>query len=195
MNSIRYSTFCLLSCVFVLGCSKSSQPPSSADTTETECGVERWHVKTLLDPDTSSISWTPVTSSIAEQNAFAEVTVSEFEARQDFEKVVVSIPCIISAYKKEADGDIHLVLLDAENDSMIGEIPSVDCHEVAGSPYASEFQSAFQWVTDNLGKASTSFNYPNASVTITGVQFQDYPHGQVGHAKNYREIHPVTKIE
>jgi len=78
---------------------------------------------------------------------------------------------------------------------MIGEIPSVYCNEVAGSPHASEFQSASQWITDNLGKPSPDFKYSNASVTITGVQFQDFEHEEVGHAKNYREIHPVLKIE
>jgi hypothetical protein len=178
-----------------MGCAKSSQPSPSADTTETECGVERWNVKTLTDPDTSSIVWTPVASTIAEQNGFAEISVDVNTPRQDFEKKVVTIQCNIVAYKKEDDSDIHLVLLDAQNDSMIGEIPSIYCNEVAGSPYASEFQTASQWITDNLGKPSTDFKYSNAQVTITGVQFQDFEHEEVGHAKNYREIHPVLKIQ
>jgi len=191
---MKLPIFFILLCIIVAGCSKSSAPTTS-NAPQTECGVERWSVKTLSDTGTASISWTPIASTIAQQNTFPEVSVSEEETRLSFEKIVVSIQCTISAYKKEDDSDIHLVLLDAQNDSMIGEIPSVDCQEVAGSPYASDFQAASQWVTDNLGKPSTSFKSAKASVTITGVQFQDFEHEEVGHAKNYREIHPVIKIQ
>src|ERR1700733_657713 len=191
---MKYSLLILITSLIAIGCSKSSQPSSSADSTETECGVERWSIKTLTDPDTTLIVWTPVASTVAQQNGYSEISVDVNTPRQAFEKIVVSIPCTITAYRKEEDGDIHLVLLDALNDSMIGEIPSVDCHEVAASPYAAEFLAASQWITENLGKPSTDFKYSNASVTITGVQFQDFEHEEVGHAKNYREVHPVIKI-
>ena len=192
---MKSSPFLVFLSLIAIGCSKSSAPSSSTDFTGVECGVERWNVKTLLDSDASSISWTPVASTVAQQNGYTEVSVGENTPRLDFEKQVVSIQCTIMAYKKEGDSDIHLVLLDAQNDSMIGEIPSIYCSEVGASPYASEFSAASHWVTNNLGKPSTSFKYSNISVTITGVQFQDFEHEEVGHAKNYREIHPVIKIE
>ena len=41
----------------------------------------------------------------------------------------------------------------------------------------------------------SSFKHVNLPATVTGVPFQDFPHGQIGHAPNYVEIHPVLKIE
>ncbi len=184
---------CLLIAVFLIGCSKSSNTPSASS--EPECGIERWHVKILTDPAVASIHWIPVTTNIAEQNSFPEITVSEDTTRMAFEDTVVTVKCTITAFVREDDKDIHLILVDDANDSMIAEIPSTECAEVAASAYASEFDAAAQWVTNNLGAPSTNFKNVNVPVTITGVLFQDFNHGQDGHAKNYREIHPVTKIE
>jgi hypothetical protein len=170
-------------------CSKPTESP------QPECGIERWHVKNLLDPEAMAIRWSPLSSSIAQQDSFARITINENTPRLDFEKQATSIECTIVQFVKEDDGDIHLVLQDAALDSMIAEIPSTDCAEVAGSPHASDFKAAYEWVREHLGNPSTSFKTANANVTITGVLFQDFDHGQKGHAKNYREIHPVTKIE
>ena len=183
---------CLLIAGLIAGCSKSSGPSSSS---EPECGVERWHVKILTDPAVSQINGTPVTTTLAAQNAFPELSVSEDTTRMTFEEQAVTIACTIVAFKKEDDKDIHLILVDNAHDSMIAEIPSTDCAEVAASAYAADFDAASQWVTTNLGTPSTSFKNVSKAVTITGVLFQDFDHGQDGHAKNYREIHPVTKIE
>ena len=185
--------WCLLIAGLIAGCSKSGTSPNS--TSEPECGVERWHVKILTDPDTSSINWTPVTTTLAVQNSYPKLTVSEDTTRMAFEDSVVTVKCTIVAFKREDDKDIHLIIVDDAKDSMIAEIPSTECAEVAASAYASDFDAASQWVTTNLGIPSTSFKNVNKTATVTGVLFQDFNHGQDGHAKNYREIHPVTKIE
>ena len=177
--------------LFMAGCSNT--PPSS--TSEPECGIERWHVKILTDPAVSTINWTPIPTTIAEQNSFQKITTSVDTARMAFEEQAVSLPATIVAFKKEDDHDIHLVLVDQAQDSMIGEIPGTSCAEVAASPYAGQFDAAAQWVTDHLGTPDTYFKHVKVNVTITGVLFQDFAHGQTGHAKNYREIHPVMKIQ
>ena len=112
-----------------------------------------------------------------------------------FEEQAVTVQCTITAFVREDDKDIHLILVDNSGDSMIAEIPSTECMEVAASAYASEFNTASVWVTNNLGTPGSDFKNVNKAATITGVLFQDFDHGQDGHAKNYREIHPVTKIE
>jgi hypothetical protein len=180
--------------LFALACSKSDNAPSESTTTK-ECGVERWHVKNLLDADAAAIDWNPVVSSIAEQDAFDSLHVGEFAARLDFEKLVVSIPCTIVAYKREDDSDIHIIMQDAALDSMIGEIPSTSCAEIGASRHAAEFSAVQSWVFAHLGRPSTSFKTASFPATVTGVLFQDFAHGQKGHARNYRELHPVTKIE
>jgi hypothetical protein len=184
-------------CLFVIGCSKSSNSPSESapvDSTKA-CGVERWQIKNVFDAGAASIDWTAPASSIAAQDSFAQIPVDVFTPRLDFEKQTVSIPCTIVAFKQEDDSDIHIIMQDPLMDSMIGEIPSTSCAEVAASHHAADFGAASRWVTDHLGKPSGSFQHVNIHVTVTGVLFQDFAHGQKGHARNYREIHPVTKIE
>ena len=188
----RYAPLLLV--LIVAGCSKSNNSSPNSPS-EPECGIERWHVKVLTDAAASSINWVPAATTIAEQNAFPHVNVSEDTTRMSFEDTVVSMACIIVAFKREDDKDIHLILVDAAQDSMIGEIPSTSCAEVAASPHASDFEAAAAWVSTNIGTPSAEFKHVSKSVTITGVLFQDFGHGQDGHAKNYREIHPVTKIQ
>lgn len=181
--------------LFLSGCSGSSNNPSTS-TEEPPCGIERWNVKILADAATSKINWNAVPTTIAEQNSFPEIKVSEDTTRMAFEEQAVSMPCTIAAFKLEDDHDIHLVLVDNAGDSMVGEIPGTSCPEVAASPYASEFNSAAKWVSDHLGTASPDeFKHVNVNVTVTGVLFQDFVHDVTGHAKNYREIHPVTNIQ
>jgi hypothetical protein len=184
---------CLLVVVIMGGCSKSSNAPSASS--EPECGIERWHVKILTDSAVTFINWTPVTTTIAAQNAFPIIAVSEDTPRMAFEEQAVTVQCTITAFVREDDKDIHLIIVDNSGDSMIAEIPSTECAEVAASKYAPQFDSASVWVTNNLGMPGSDFKNVNKSATITGVLFQDFNHGQDGHAKNYREIHPVTKIE
>ena len=181
--------------LLAIGCAKSSDTPSTPTDSSAPCGVERWQIKNLLDGDVASINWSAMPSSIGEQDTFAQITVEEFTPRLAFEKQTVSIPCTIVEFKREDDSDLHLVLVDEFNDSMIAEVPNVSCAEVATSRNAGDFSKAYGWVVAHLGNPSTSFKQVNVSATITGVLFQDYAHGQKGHAKNYREIHPVTMIE
>ncbi|SRR5581483_6469607 len=194
MMSLRPQYFVLISfALFAIGCSSSNNQPNSPS--EPECGIERWHVKILTDPETKNIDWSAMSTTIAEQNTFPKISVSEDTGRMAFEEQAVTLTCTIAAFKKEDDHDIHLVLIDSSADSMIAEIPSTSCAEVAASAYASQFDAASQWVSQHLGTPGTDFRHTNARATITGVLFQDFDHGQTGHAKNYREIHPVTKIE
>jgi hypothetical protein len=181
--------------MIAVGCSKSSSPPSETNTQSVECGVERWQVKTLTDADAASIDWTPVASSIAVQDTNAQISIKEETPRMTFEEQVVSIPCTIVAFKQEDDSDIHLIICDSLADSMIAEIPNLSCAEVSTSPRAADFRTAHDWVTTHLGVPKSNFKSSNVNVTVTGVLFQDFPHGQKGHANNYREIHPVIKIE
>jgi len=188
----RYAPLLLI--LLVAGCSTSNNNSPNAPS-GSECGIERWHVKILTDPAAANIDWTPVGTTIAEQNSFPQLNVSEDTTRMAFEEQAVSMPCTIVEFKKEDDHDIHLVLVDQAQDSMIGEIPGTSCAEVAASPHAADFDAAAKWVSDQLGTPGTYFKHVNVNVTITGVLFQDFPHGQDGHAKNYREIHPVTNIQ
>ncbi len=182
-----------ISCVLLLlalGCSKSTDTPSET----APCGIERWSIKNLTDGDVATIDWSSPMSSIAAQDSFPRITVGDTTARLAFEKQTVSIPCTIVAFVREDDSDIHLILTDASQDSMIAEVPNVSCAENAASSRAPAFMVAYQWVLDNVGKPTTTFKKVSVPATVSGVLFQDFPHGQKGHALNYREIHPVLGI-
>ena len=189
----------VLLAIIVVGCSKSETTPSGptpADSVHEEaCGVERWAVKNLFDADVQNVNFTPRVSSISEIQSLQQVPVRDSLARMSFERQALSIPCTIVAFKQEDDSDLHLVITDDMNDSMIAEIPSVSCPEVAKSSYAAEFISTRMWATQHLGSPKKSFVQTKVPATVTGVLFQDFPHGQKGHAANYMELHPVLKIE
>ncbi len=145
--------------------------------------------------DVAAIDWSATVSSIAVQDTFTQITVEEFTPRLAFEKQTVRIACTIVAFKQEDDSDIHIIMVDAFRDSMIGEIPDISCAEIGASHYATQFSGARDWLRVHLGTPSTYFKYVSVPATVTGVLFQDFNHGEKGHSKNFREIHPVTKIE
>jgi hypothetical protein len=188
----------LFACLLIVGCSKSDSPPSGPaplDSIHEACGVERWDVKNLLDNDVANVNFVPHISSILAVDSLAKISLGDSAPRMSFERQTLSIPCTIVAFKQEDDSDLHLVITDANSDSMIAEIPNVSCAEVAKSTHFAEFISARAWVVQHLGTPKKSFVKTNMPATVTGVLFQDFPHGQRGHALNYMELHPVLKIE
>ena len=192
---LRLIVLAVLAFGLLHSCSKSSDSPTQSAVDSIQCGVERWGVKTLTDSDAGSVALAAINSSIFEQDTCAQVTVGEQTPRLAFERQLVRIPCTIVAFKHEDDSDIHLIITDDIQDTMIAEIPSVSCPVVSTSAHAGDYRAAAQWVASNLGKLTTSFKHVSMKATITGVVFQDFAHGQTGHSPNYREIHPVLKIE
>ena len=165
-----------------------------------DCGVERWDVKTLSDGDTSLIDFsTIVPSSVTEQSQMPRQSIGQTDPRYATERTVYKINGLLTDFKREADDhDLHLVIHDALTDSvMIIEIPDSACSAVASTSRGHLFAIARQWVHDNVGNPTTAFKTlsPPQPITITGVGFWDFAHGQRGLAANAREIHPVLTIE
>src|SRR5690348_1647729 len=103
MKQFRWT---VLLCLVFAACSKPNNSPNSPS--EPECGIERWHVKILTDPASANINWTPKATTVAEQNAFPKITVSQDTSRMAFEEQAVSVQATIVAFKQEDDKDIHL---------------------------------------------------------------------------------------
>src|SRR5579872_4198678 len=97
----------ILLCILAAGCSKSNNNSPNSPSGP-ECGIERWHVKILTDAASANINWTPVSTTIAAQNAFQQISVSEDTTRMSFEEQAVSMSATIVAFKMEDDKDIHL---------------------------------------------------------------------------------------
>ncbi len=125
-------------------------------------------------------SWTPP-SPIPSNNRVAP-----------FETTVWTLNVNLLEYKFEDDSDYHLVLQDSSGNTMIAEIPNPGCVG-SGSPFAADIINA-RMKFNAMFTASTSFQFANVPVQITGVGMFDFLHGQTGVAPNGIEIHPVLDI-
>jgi hypothetical protein len=153
------------------------------EPTHLAAGKDRWDIKTGTDADVTEVTSAPVSSTIAQLIALP--APHQPTVRTPAEQVTYSIPCTITFWKIEADGDHHLVLTDESGKTMIGEIPDP---QFVGptSPWLSEITTA-----------RTQFDtWPrlNKPCIVTGVCFFDHLHGQTGVAPNGVELHPILSI-
>lgn len=108
------------------------------------------------------------------------------------EITVYRVTATLTKYKLESDSDYHLVLDDGAGHTMIAEIPDPACVG-SGSPLASSIEKARTEMTAKYSPTG-SFHTTNVPVTVTGVGFFDYDHGQTGVAPNAIELHAVLDI-
>src|SRR5215831_2651357 len=159
-----------------------------------QCGVERWSVKTGTDPDAGLVnlnSSTPTT--IAAMRALtAPNPIPSNNRVSPTETTVWVINATLTVYKLENDSDYHLVIQDASGNTMITEIPMPSCVG-STSPFLSAITNARSKFDAQL-TATTSFQTANIPVQIVGVGMFDFLHGQTGVAPNGIELHPVLDI-
>lgn len=158
------------------------------------CGVERWSVKTGTDPDAHLVDLTnPVPQTISYLDSLTPPGSPPLNARvQPTETTTFVVDATLVEYKLEGDSDYHLVLKDAQGNTMIAEIPDPVCVG-ATSPFAPGIQNA-RSEFDAKYTATTSFQTANIPVELKAVGFFDFLHGQTGVAPNGIELHPVIDI-
>jgi hypothetical protein len=114
-----------------------------------------------------------------------------------------TVKALLIGFKLEADSDFHVVIADPANPkaTMIVEIPAPQCLKGAPSvPGKGSLGDQLQAQRDKLeaayGKATPRFKRlaKPVPVTVTGVGFFDFLHGQTGVAPNGFELHPVLEI-
>jgi hypothetical protein len=187
--------------------------PSSAASTGTPnsplgvaCGVERWHVKTGIDADAAKVNTKPQASTISTLAAIPQPSSAKakFGAPDKrlapTEMTTYSLTATVTAYKTEADSDVHLALVDASGKTMIAEIPDPGCVGKT-SPFAKQIAASralwdktYPPTKVKSGQSFASYVTVNRKVTLTGVGFFDVLHGQRGVAPNGIELHPVLSI-
>ncbi|HEX6098659.1 MAG TPA: hypothetical protein VF432_20255 [Thermoanaerobaculia bacterium] len=158
------------------------------------CGVERWSVKTGTDPQASLVNLsTYISSTIYNFHQSTRPSSLPSNGRvSPRETTQYRLSGTLTKYVREADSDYHLVIKDSAGRTMIVELPASNCVGV-GSPFGpgiararSQFDARFT--------ATTSMKTTTTPVTIKGVGFWDYIHGQTGVAPNGIEVHPVLDI-
>ena len=159
------------------------------------CGVERWSVKTGTDADAGKISLQSTTAatiaSLVSRSAPSSLPASN--RISPTETTVYRVSAKLTEYKLEADSDYHLVLADSSGHTMIAEIPDPSCVG-SGSRLLTSIEKA-RGEFDTKYTATESFQTANVPVTVTGVGFFDFQHGQTGVAPNGIELHAVLDIQ
>jgi hypothetical protein len=159
------------------------------------CGVERWSVKTGTDADAGKITLQSTSNTtIAALGSLSKPSSLPSNNRvQPTETTVFRLQATLTEYKLETDSDYHLVLSDGSGHTMIAEIPDPPCVG-SGSPLASSIQKA-RAEFDAKYTPTSSFKTANVPVTITGIGFFDFLHGQTGVAPNGIELHAVLDVQ
>jgi hypothetical protein len=159
-----------------------------------QCGVERWSIKVGNDSGASSINLSSYVSSTI-YNFYQSTRPSTIPSNSRVaprETTQYRLGGTLTKYKREDDSDYHLVIQDGSGRQMIIEIPSPNCVG-SGSPFGSGIANARRQF-DAKFTATTSFKTTSTAVTVTGIGFWDFLHGQTGVAPNGIEVHPVLNI-
>jgi hypothetical protein len=161
---------------------------------EQGCGVDRRAVKVLNDTDASKITFFARRAEIADMVKFkCPEKVSRTLPRFGNEFYVYQFNCIIKEYRKEDDGDYHLVLQDAGDSAktMVGEILNPNCDDLKNNPHLQEYITVrAEFEKCILPKNKVKEGY----YKLKGVCFFDRVHGQLGVAKNGVELHPILSF-
>ncbi|HEY4642878.1 MAG TPA: hypothetical protein VII75_16170 [Thermoanaerobaculia bacterium] len=159
-----------------------------------QCGVERWSIKTGTDSQAPSISLSTYVSTTI-YNMLSSAHPASLPANSRIaprELTQYRVSGTLTKYKRETDSDYHIVIQDSSGRTMIVEIPSPNCVG-GGSPFGSGVSHARAQFDARL-TATTSFKTTSIPITIKGIGFWDFLHGQTGVAPNGIEVHPVLDI-
>ena len=170
-------------------------PTPEAPTCGGACGVERWAVKTLSDPDRERVNLQPVEATVEALVAFQRPTgLSSTRRAARTEVTVYRVEARLLSLFAEADGDYHLALASPRDATitMIAEVPDPRCAGACASSFAGVYARVRQKLMDYLDSRQS---VARPLVRITGVGFFDYLHGQRGVAPNEIELHPVLNAE
>jgi hypothetical protein len=205
VRAIQFRRRCavaLLLALFAARCGSGADPTSPTPTPPPAnpglaCGVERWFVKTLADPDAASVNLSAVTrTSIRDLNALPEHCDGGPDRRTYPEEFrVFEIAGTVTYIAHEEDRDYHIALEDPSSPgfTVVTEMADTVCMGAATSPYLATSRSVEGMFASLLEGRSPS-TLVGTTVRVQGVGFYDFNHGQRGRSKNCLELHPITSI-
>ncbi len=178
--------------------------PLQASETFEHCGTWRWSIKTLTDQKGLSVLHSNARVSSIDSLVALERprdANSGNNERYEAEGHLVRCRALLIAHKQESssdgDHDYHLVLKSTTADeTLIAEIPSANCPEVANQAELKELFTELRNTYDaEIGRPTQSLkNIGPIEVELVGVPFFDKEAHGTGHSKNGIEIHPVVSI-
>ena len=208
-----------------LAAAKDATARTAAGAAALQAAVHhRWSVKTGADAGAGQlVGQVPTATTIASLRALAVPAVLPPDGRSEgAEQTTWQLEATLTGYKHETDGDYHLVIADDQGNTMIAEIPD-PAALAPDSFFVTQITSARQAFDDKFGlqmaappvaapsevasaevAAAPEFSMAaavpalipaNTPVTVRGLGFFDFAHGQDGVAPNAIELHPVISIE
>lgn len=175
-------------------------------------GTERWDVKDGSDAGAPHVHPVPVNGiTIADLNQLLPQPL-DADGRMQEEKVIYRMTGILRRFKHDADGDYHVVIADdattpyallqspASGHSMVVEVPDPNCisgasHSFGPSYFLAQLQESrtdFEAAVKSL-PMNKELGTRNTPITVTGVLFFDFLHGQTGHGLPHPNDGPVRK--
>jgi len=128
-------------------------PTREGPTCGGSCGVERWAVKTLSDPDRERVQLRPVNTTVEALVAIQRPAGLSITRRADPTEVTVyRVEARLLSLFGEADGDYHLVLASPRDATitMIAEVPDPGCAGACASGFAGVYAVVRQKLMDYL---------------------------------------------
>jgi hypothetical protein len=175
---------------------RAPQARTISSSLVSQCGSERWTVKTLTDTAAPMVRFDRMkTSTVNRLRGLKAPTALKASTprRVGAERTVYRVTALLMSMRKEDDSDLHLVISDPKlGGSMIVEFPSSTC--TTGGDKAE--RRAMRQARADLalacgGEVGSTPVTLTGTATITGVGFFDVIHGQTGVAPNGIELHPV----
>lgn len=156
------------------------------------CGKERAAVKHTVDGAASLIPLLPIRTTIPKLVALpvpSSVTGPDSARAVPEESHIYKITgTLLTLVKSESDGDLHMVLRSTIDPSKTMIVESIPSSCAAGSPFINQITSARSTVL------ALENSLPH-KITITGIGYFDFIHGQTGVAPNGIELHPVLSVQ
>jgi hypothetical protein len=188
-----------------------SEAPEVTFVSPCECigfhGKNRWVAKTDLSPvpsDTSMIQSVTPSQIYAWEGLGPNMDLTGYtEARMPSEQKWYALTGRVVDAKVEADGDIHIALVDATGNN----VGTVSAEIPVGPKWCEIRQTVFGWTTPKfpfgVKTAHTLKIREPRVITVTGKAFYDIGHAPADHSnrrstpKGYAvwEIHPVMALE
>jgi hypothetical protein len=169
-------------------------PPSNPGLA---CGIERWFVKTLADPDAATVNLSSVTRiSIRDLNALPQHCSGLPERRAFAEEFrVYEVVGKVTYIAHEDDRDYHIALEDPDSPavSVVTEMADTACIGAASSPHLATLRSVEGMFVSLLAGHPPS-TLVGTTVRVQGVGFYDFNHNQRGRSANCIELHPIISI-
>ena len=159
------------------------------------CGAERHAVKAGMDPQWASVQQHPQSTTVRWLRAQPHPAVLHQRAAP-VETQVWTVRAVAIGWKQETDQDYHLVIADPRQPAatMIVEAVAPAC--TTQPRLRVRFAAVRHALQAHLGNPTATFRRfaKPVPITLTGVGFFDFCHGQTGRAPNCIEIHPVLGV-